>query len=114
MAYGYVKDGTCGSCANYTYEGNNSKAQLWKLTTTSFNAGWFSENGAMYCYDPQTGELVKNCTRVDPMMTDPSQYGSIYDFDSEGRATWHLPTVADLPGGTGPSAPCFQTRKASC
>lgn len=25
MAYGYVKDGTCGSCANYTYEGNNSK-----------------------------------------------------------------------------------------
>ena len=39
------------------------------------------------------------------MMTDPSQYGSIYDFDSEGRATWHLPTEADITTGIGPSAP---------
>ena len=66
-----VANGSAEPGANVQqYEGNNSKAQLWKLTTTSFNAGWFSENGAMYCYDPQTGELVKNCTRVDPMMTD--------------------------------------------
>ena len=101
-----VANGSAEPGANVQqYEGNNSKAQLWKLTTTSFNAGWFSENGAMYCYDPQTGELVKNCTRVDPMMTDPSQYGSIYDFDSEGRATWHLPTEADITTGIGPSAP---------
>ena len=87
------------------YENNDSKAQLWKVIPTTFKSGWFSANGAMYCYDPVTGELVRNCTRVDPMMQDPSQYGSIYDFDSEGRATWHLPTEADLPGGTGPNAP---------
>ena len=84
---------------------DHSDAQMWKLIPTEFTSGWFSENGSMYCYDPQTGELVRNCTRVDPMMTDPAEYGSIYDFDSEGRATWHLPTVDDLPGGTGPSAP---------
>ena len=90
------------------WEENGSKAQMWKLTPTEFTSGWFSQNGVMYCADPVTGELAKNCTRVDPMMTDPSQYGSIYDFDSEGRATWHLPTVADLPGGTGPSAPIPQ------
>ena len=90
------------------WEENTSKAQMWKLTPTEFTSGWFSQNGAMYCVDPITGELVKNCTRVDPMMTDPAQFGSIYDFDSEGRATWHLPTVDDLPGGTGPSAPIPQ------
>ena len=101
-----VANGSAESGANVQqYEGNSTKAQLWKLNKTSFNSGWFSENGAMYCIDPVTGQLVKNCTRVDPMMTDPAQYGSIYDFDSEGRATWHLPTEADLPGGTGPSAP---------
>ncbi len=101
-----VANGTAESGANVQqYEGNSTKAQLWKLTTTSFTSGWFSENGSMYCVDPVTGQLVKNCTRVDPMMTDPAQYGSIYDFDSEGRATWHLPVESDLPGGTGPSAP---------
>ena len=87
------------------WEENGSKAQMWKLTPTEFTSGWFSQNGVMYCADPVTGELVKNCTRVDPMMTDPSQYGSIYDFDSEGRATWHLPTEADITTGIGPSAP---------
>lgn len=101
-----VANGNSEAGANVQqYEGNNSKAQLWNLTSTSFASGWFSENGSMYCVDPVTGQLVKNCTRVDPMMQDSSQYGSIYDFDSEGRATWHLPTVNDLSGGTGPSAP---------
>ena len=90
------------------WEENGSKAQMWKLTPTEFTSGWFSQNGVMYCADPVTGELVKNCTRVDPMMTDPSQYGSIYDFDSEGRATWHLPTEADITTGIGPSAPIPQ------
>ena len=90
------------------YEENNSKSQMWKLEPTTFVSGWFSMNGAMYCADPVTGQLVKNCTRVDPMMTDPAQFGSLYDFDAEGRATWHLPTVNDLPGGTGPSAPIPQ------
>ena len=87
------------------YEGNDSDAQLWKLNTTTFVTGWFSMNGAMYCADPTTGQIIKNCTRVDPTMTDPSQYGAIYDFDSEGRATWHIPTFDDLPGGHGKSAP---------
>ena len=86
------------------YEASGSKGQMWKLVSTNFS-GWFSQNGSMYCIDPQTNEVVKNCTRVDPTKPDPSQYGSIYDFDAEGRATWHLPIVSDLPGGTGPSAP---------
>ena len=86
------------------YEKNDSKGQMWKLIPSVFT-GWFSENGAMYCVDPQTNQIVKNCTRVDPTKPDPAQFGSLYDFDSEGRATWHLPTVSDLPGGTGPSAP---------
>ena len=85
--------------------GNDSKSQLWKLKETTFVVGWVNNNGNWYCYDPQTGELIRDTTRVDPMMPDPAQYGSIYDFDSEGRASWHLPTVDDLPGGTGPSAP---------
>lgn len=85
--------------------GSNSKSQLWKITETTFIVGWVNNNGNWYCYDPQTGELIKNTTRIDPMMQDPAQYGSLYDFDSEGRASWHLPTVDDLPGGTGPSAP---------
>ena len=83
---------------------SNSNTQLWRLTSTILG-GWVNRDGNWYCYDPQTGELVKNCTRVDPTMTDPAQYGSIYDFDSEGRATWHLPVESDLAGGTGPSAP---------
>lgn len=87
------------------YTGNNTDTQLWKLTETTFIRGWVQNNGNWYCYDPETGELIKNTTRVDPMMQDPAQYGSIYDFDSEGRASWHLPTVDDLPGGTGPNAP---------
>ena len=87
------------------YGEKDTEGQLWRLNTTSFVSGWFSMNGAMYCADPVTGEIVKNCTRVDPTMTDPAQYGAIYDFDNEGRATWHLPTEADLPGGTGPNAP---------
>ena len=89
------------------YEGNGSTAQLWKLTEKT-PVGWFSVNGSMYCTDPQTGKLVTNCTRVDPTMTDPAQFGSIYDFDSEGRATWHLPTFDDLPGGHGKTAPLPQ------
>ena len=84
---------------------DHSEAQLWRLNQTTNIGGWVNTNGNWYCYDPQTGELVKNCTRVDPMMTDPNDYGSIYDFDSEGRATWHLPVESDLQGGTGPSAP---------
>lgn len=84
--------------------GNTSNSQKWKLTSTIFG-GWVSRDGNMYCYDPQNGQLVTNCTRVDPMMTDPAQYGSIYDFDSEGRATWHLPVESDLSGGTGVNAP---------
>lgn len=84
---------------------DGSDAQKWKLIPTKMAAGWVENNGQWYCYDPKTGELVKNTTRVDPMMQDPAQYGAIYDFDSEGRATWHLPTQADLPGGTGPNAP---------
>ncbi len=87
------------------YEENGSKAQMWKLTSTTFTSGWFSANGSMYCADPVTGQLIKNCTRVDPMMTDPAQFGSLYDFDAEGRATWHLPTLEDLPGGHGKNAP---------
>ena len=102
-----VENGNSNNGANVIqYSYNNSKSQLWKLKPTTFVSGWFSANGAMYCADPQTGEIVKNCTRVDPTMTDPSQYGSIYDFDSEGRATWHLPTFDDLPGGQhGKTAP---------
>ena len=60
---------------------SNSRTQLWKLTSTIFG-GWVNRDGNWYCYDPQTGELVKNCTRVDPMMTDPNDYGSIYDFST--------------------------------
>ena len=85
--------------------GNNSKSQLWKLTETNFIVGWVNNNGNWYCYDPQTGELIKNTTRIDPMMQDPAQYGSLYDFDNEGRASWHLPTFDDLPGGHGKDAP---------
>lgn len=87
------------------YEENETEAQLWKLIPTRCTSGWFSSNGSLYCYDPITGQLVTNCTRVDPMLQNPNDYGAIYDFDSQGRATWHLPTQADLPGGTGPSAP---------
>ena len=93
-----------GANINQTEE-NNSDSQKWRLTSTEFVKGWVNNNGNWYCYDPQTGELIKNTTRVDPMMPDPAQYGSIYDFDSEGRASWHLPTANDLPGGTGPNAP---------
>ena len=93
-----------GANINQTEE-NNSDSQKWRLTSTEFIKGWVNNNGNWYCYDPQTGELIKNTTRVDPMMQDPAQYGSIYDFDSEGKASWHLPTADDLPGGTGPSAP---------
>ena len=101
-----VENGSTENGANIEqYTGNDSDSQLWKLTETTFVTGWVSKNGQWYCYDPQTGQLVTNCTRVDPMMTDPAQYGSLYDFDSEGRATWHLPVVEDLPGGTGPDAP---------
>ena len=101
-----VEDGNTENGANVEqYAGEDSDSQLWKLTETTFITGWVSRDGQWYCYDPQTGQLVTNCTRVDPMMTDPAQYGSLYDFDSEGRATWHLPVVEDLPGGTGPDAP---------
>ena len=101
-----VENGSTENGANIEqYTGNDSDSQLWKLTETTFVTGWVSRDGQWYCYDPQTGQLVTNCTRVDPMMTDPAQYGSLYDFDSEGRATWHLPVVEDLPGGTGPDAP---------
>lgn len=87
------------------YEENGSKAQMWKLSPTTFTSGWFSADGSMYYADPVTGDLLRNCTRVDPEMSDPSQFGSIYDFDSDGRATWHLPTFDDLPGGHGKTAP---------
>ena len=101
-----VENGSTENGANIEqYTGNDSDSQLWKLTETTFVTGWVSRDGQWYCYDPQTGQLVTNCTRVDPMMTDPAQYGSIYDFDSEGKASWHLPTADDLPGGTGPNAP---------
>ena len=101
-----VENGSTENGANIEqYTGNDSDSQLWKLTETTFVTGWVSRDGQWYCYDPQTGQLVTNCTRVDPMMTDPAQYGSLYDFDSEGRATWHLPTFDDLPGGHGKDAP---------
>lgn len=87
------------------YEEKDSQSQNWKIVPTGIVSGWFKMNGDMYCVDPATNQLVKNCTRVDPTMTDPSQFGSIYDFDENGRATWHLPTFEDLPGGHGKSAP---------
>ena len=27
------------------------------------------------------------------------EYGSVYDFDADGAASWHLPVLDDLPGG---------------
>ena len=60
----------------------------------------------LVCYDPQTGIMIKGETRVDPMMTDPSQYGALYDFDAaNGNATWHLPVVEDLTSGRYPDSP---------
>ena len=60
----------------------------------------------LVCYDPQTGIMIKGETRVDPMMTDPSQYGALYDFDAvNGNATWHLPVAEDLTSGRYPDSP---------
>ena len=58
------------------------------------------------CYDPVTGIMIKGQTRIDPTMTDPAQYGSLYDFDAvSGNATWHLPVAEDLTSGKFPDAP---------
>ena len=58
------------------------------------------------CYDPVTGIMIKGQTRIDPTMTDPAQYGSLYDFDAtSGNATWHLPVAEDLTGGKYPDSP---------
>ena len=58
------------------------------------------------CYDPTTGVMIKGVTRIDPTMTDPAQYGSLYDFDAtSGNATWHLPVAEDLTGGKYPDSP---------
>ena len=58
------------------------------------------------CYDPTTGVMIKGVTRIDPTMTDPAQYGSLYDFDAvSGNATWHLPVAEDLTSGKFPDAP---------
>ena len=101
-----VANGSNASGANVQqYEASNSKAQMWKLTKTTCITGWVTMNGSQYCYDPQTGKLITNTTRLDPMMTDPAQYGAIYDFDSQGRASWHLPTLDDLSNGHGKNAP---------
>ena len=48
------------------------------------------------CYNPQTGVMIKGGVMIDPTMTDPSQYGSLYEFDPvNGNATWHIPNLVD-------------------
>lgn len=66
--------------------------------------GWFTADGAKYCADPATGDVARGRTCVDPTRAEAGQLGSVYDFDADGRASWHVPTLDDL-SGHGPGSP---------
>ena len=74
--------------------------QRWMLSTCGGFTGWWTDiNGAVHCTDPSSAMMFHDTKHVDPYQ---SNYGSIYDFDHSGNASWHLPTYADLPNGYGP------------
>ncbi len=80
------------------YYSSTWTSQITGPTDEMPESGWWLDNsGNVRCIDPETHQPIKSCTRVDPYASD--EYGAIYDFDENGVATWHLPTVDDLPNG---------------
>ena len=77
-----------------------STTQRWQLSTCAGFTGWWTDiSGAVHCTDPSSAMMLHDTKHVDPYL---SSYGSIYDFDHNGNASWHLPTYDDLPNGYGP------------
>lgn len=103
---GFVMTATSGkNGAKVTMEkATGADNQRWKATTTGSYSGWWTDSaGHHHVNNPDDGMMVRSCTRVDPVYKNGDGkndgWGSIYDFDAEGTATWHLPTYSDLPNG---------------
>ena len=83
---------------------SGADTQRWKATSTGSYSGWWVDGqGHHHVNDPSDGMMVRGCKRVDPVYRNGEGkndgWGSVYDFDAEGTATWHLPTYSDLPAG---------------
>lgn len=63
--------------------------------TGYLKTGWFEDDGDMYCADKTTGVVLSNTTKVDPYPEEDT-WASIYDFDENGKASWHLPVPDDV------------------
>lgn len=78
--------------------------QKWELKATPSWEGWWTDpSGNHHVNNPADGMMVKSTKMADPAYTNgegvDDGWGSIYDFDGDGTASWHLPTYDDLPNG---------------
>lgn len=82
---------------------DGADTQRWELASCGGFTGWWSDaDGKTHCTDPSSALMIRSAKREDPYRDD---FGSIYDFDAHGVASWHLPTYEDVPGGHGEDAP---------
>ena len=102
----YYFDESTGACAHGWRDLTDGRRVHYGEVDGCMSHGWFELDGAKYCADPVTGDVARGKTCVDPCKMTWDEFGSVYDFDADGRASWHVPVFGDLPndGVHGPGA----------